>query len=462
MNRRTSILVVFVFFLYACIPNVSLNRFSNTLWNELYTISPYSLTYVAYLSSNKTAELEALIIETLRHMNEVMDNEQVNANKNNLAYLNAQAGKSAVKIDPHLFDLITLSYDWYQKTNGKIDITQGSLQRLWNDHATSKWNESFYSATEFEIGAPSTTELEKAKSCSGWDKVQINHNDRSVHIKDPCVSLFLKDFADAFIVDHLVSVLNDNGYDRLLISHSDYIGTLTSKPNNEPWNVGISGSMRPWPGFKLALSETKDNVIIKNLSPHSTAYKLGLRHDDTVIAFNKEPITIKLNNLETTLSIPNEIMFEMSISRHGEIFDIELTNEVRLGSLMIPKNHVLTTIEGTHFRVNTKPGDWFSVGERMHFILDPITSTLNDAYPQITFIAHNALTGAFLSHASFNLSPQEINELVYTVQQEFTSSTLGYLIEVYEHQTQELTIIEHDTYQYFISDSIQSLFTSSD
>ena len=59
---------------------------------------------------------------------------------NNLKTINDHAGIAPVKVDPAIIDLLLFCREMAQKTGGLVDVTQGSVLRLWHQARTDRIN----------------------------------------------------------------------------------------------------------------------------------------------------------------------------------------------------------------------------------------------------------------------------------------------------------------------------------
>ena len=100
---------------------------------------------------------------------EVLSNYRPNSE---VSRINRVAGVETVTTDPEVFHLLQRSFEFSRRTQGAFDITVGPLMRAWG----------FFR----ENGRyPTSAELSQARASTGWDKVKIHPDNRSVRFRAP-------------------------------------------------------------------------------------------------------------------------------------------------------------------------------------------------------------------------------------------------------------------------------------
>ncbi len=123
-----------------------------------------------------------------------------------------------------LMELLTMSVDYSERTDGYFDITVQPLLDLW---AGGLWKES----EEVQ-----QTKIDETLGLVGWEKIDI---DDEIYFKVDGMKITLGGIAKGYAVDEALEVLEDMGIKHALVNAGGDMSTLGSKPNGEPWNVAL-------------------------------------------------------------------------------------------------------------------------------------------------------------------------------------------------------------------------------
>ena len=104
---------------------------------------------------------------------------------NNVRTINDNAGKTPVKVDPLIIDVIELSKEWYEKTDGAIDIAMGSVLNIWHDYM------AMYSGNVEGAALPDFEKLAKANEHTDMEDIIIDNAASTVFISEEemCIDL---------------------------------------------------------------------------------------------------------------------------------------------------------------------------------------------------------------------------------------------------------------------------------
>jgi thiamine biosynthesis lipoprotein len=136
---------------------------------------------------------------------------------------------------------------WSSVSDGGFDITVGRLMKAWG----------FY---RHEGRIPSDEELNELRSATGWRKVQIDREARTVRFTSQGVELDPGGIGKGFAVDAVVRVLREQHVTAALISAgSSTVYALGAPPGKDGWRIVIPG---PLPGKDpLSILSLKDTSI---------------------------------------------------------------------------------------------------------------------------------------------------------------------------------------------------------
>ncbi len=161
-------------------------------------------------------------------------------NLENIKTINDYAGINPVSVNQEIIDLLILSYEYYELSDGELDITQGAILKLWKEYINNGTLINIDGHIEGAI-LPSKLEVEEALACSGFEYVEINDDDdNTVYISNPCVSLDVGAIAKGYATERVASMLLMND------EHADYIinaggntKVLGEKTEGIPWVAGL-------------------------------------------------------------------------------------------------------------------------------------------------------------------------------------------------------------------------------
>jgi len=145
-----------------------------------------------------------------------------------------------------LLQLLTLSADYSQITDGYFDITVQPLLDLW---AGGLWKES---------KEAQQSKIDETLGLVGWDKVGIEDN--NIYFKTEGMEITLGGIAKGYAVDEALEILEDMGIKHALVNAGGDMSALGSKPDGEPWQVAL---VNP--------DDTSQSLATFNLSDKSVA-----------------------------------------------------------------------------------------------------------------------------------------------------------------------------------------------
>ncbi|MFC1952243.1 FAD:protein FMN transferase [Chloroflexota bacterium] len=132
---------------------------------------------------------------------------------------------------PELLNLISLSLDYYNLTDGAFDITVQPLLDLWSFNPTAE--KQFW---ELDT-ATQETAINEAMKLVGSDKIVMEEN--KISFSKPGIEITLSAIAKGYTVDEALKVIKDSGIGYALVDAGGDIGTLGSKPNGELWQIAL-------------------------------------------------------------------------------------------------------------------------------------------------------------------------------------------------------------------------------
>lgn len=240
-------------------------RFSNVLIDVGFNDAP--VTFVAYTENeSKFNQYQAILRDEILVLGQLFDKYNNYEGINNLKTINDNAGIQPVEVDQTLIDLILFAQKYYTITQNTFNISMGSVLEVWHNYRDE--GKLLNSADPAQYGrVPTLEELQIANECVSWDFIEVNDENNTVYINNPCASLDVGGIAKGFAADIVVEKLIEAGLETAIINIGDSsIITIGTKPNGDEWGVGIA--------------QPKKNVLIADSSV-DTLYFEGSIHIST-------------------------------------------------------------------------------------------------------------------------------------------------------------------------------------
>ena len=150
-----------------------------------------------------------------------------------LARLNQAPAGKIVPLSKEMLYLLKLSRKLAGQTGGAFDVTVGPVLRLW--------------AQAGKAGrVPTQLELDKAKSQTGWDLIEIVAG--GARKKIFAASVDLGGIAKGYAIDRAVEVLKQHGCAGGLINIGGDIRCFGKKEDGSPWQIALEDPFNPRSG----------------------------------------------------------------------------------------------------------------------------------------------------------------------------------------------------------------------
>ena len=151
----------------------------------------------------------------------------------NIASLNANAGKGAVKVDKKIIDLLSLSKELYSLTDGEMNIAMGAVLSIWHDCRDE--------ATENPDSArvPTDDELKTAAEHTDISKLIIDKEAGTVELCDPGMSLDVGAIAKGYAVEKVAKLIAAEYGDGFVLDVGGNLRVIGTKPDGSGWLAGI-------------------------------------------------------------------------------------------------------------------------------------------------------------------------------------------------------------------------------
>lgn len=247
VTEKIYICVLFLFIsscmLSGCITDAKYQRQYIGVFDTVVQIIGYEGSRGAF---DKNAEL---IYNKLCEYHRLFDIYNTYDGINNIKTVNDNAGVSSVKVDYAIIELLELSIEMYNITEGRLNVAMGGVLSL--------WHEAWQNAQNGEnIKFPNRDELKKAYEHCNINNIVINKEESTVYLSDGQMSIDVGAVAKGFAVEKVyeyASTLNISSY---LLNVGGNVRTFGKKADGGEWNIGIDDPFANGTKFSVRVSST--------------------------------------------------------------------------------------------------------------------------------------------------------------------------------------------------------------
>lgn len=158
-----------------------------------------------------------------------------------LSYINTNAYRRPVKVDPDTFDLLKLCKKIYEKSDGAFDITVAPMMKVLGFHKDvpeADYNQLLPKLPDY--AGETGIEFEVVRAV-GMDGVKLDSDNYTVAFLRPGMAVDLGGVAKGFALDKAASELRDVGVDCALIHGGTSSAIAIGKPPGlEGWRIAIN------------------------------------------------------------------------------------------------------------------------------------------------------------------------------------------------------------------------------
>lgn len=136
-----------------------------------------------------------------------------------------------VKVSHELFQVLEISQSISEKTEGAFDVTVGPMTKLWRR-----------SRRTGEL--PDHARLHKALELTGYKKLQLDRQSRSIRLEKDGMTLDLGAIAKGYAADEAIHVIRQNGIRSALVVAGGEVAMGDAPPGSSGWKVEIASAGR--------------------------------------------------------------------------------------------------------------------------------------------------------------------------------------------------------------------------
>ena len=184
-----------------------------------------------YPSEKEFSEAAQAIHDELLEYHQLFDIYNDYEGLNNLKTINDNAGIGPVEVDRRIIDLLTDCREYYNLTDGTVNVAMGSVLYLWHTARNDSIDDPAHAYT------PDPEALKEAAQHCSFDTVLIDQEDGTVFIADPQQRLDVGAIAKGWSLQRVA----ENAPSGLLISlGGNVFATGPKDESGTPWVVGIT------------------------------------------------------------------------------------------------------------------------------------------------------------------------------------------------------------------------------
>ncbi len=230
MIRKIISLLLAVVFMTGCAASeqtVGKKRYQTTFLTLFDTVT----TIVGYADTEEEFEkITGQIHEELEVYHQFFDIYNDYEGVHNIKTINDQAGIAPVKVNARIIDFLKDCKEYYELTNGRVNIAMGSVLRLWHEERENGIHDPEHAKL------PKEEALQEAAKHCNMDTVVIDEKAGTVYLEDPEQSLDVGAVAKGWSTEQVCK----NAPSGLLVSVGGNVRATGPKPGkNSPWTVGI-------------------------------------------------------------------------------------------------------------------------------------------------------------------------------------------------------------------------------
>jgi thiamine biosynthesis lipoprotein len=198
--------------------------------SRLFSAKPYKETRflmdtiieVTAYGPNAEEAVKAAFAE-FQHLHDITNNFDENSQ---VSKINQMAGKSKVKVDAKLVDILQRSAVFSDKLDGTFDVTIGPLTALWGIGHKGDY-------------VPAQADIDKVLPLVNYRLVEVDDSAGTVYLPKEGMQLDLGGIAKGYATDQAIEVLKAQGIKSALVNAGGDVRIIGNKPDGKPWRIGV-------------------------------------------------------------------------------------------------------------------------------------------------------------------------------------------------------------------------------
>lgn len=231
MRRRFLSLALAALLLSGCTAKTASEPALHRYEASFLTLFDTVTTVVGYAESPEDFQQTAQAFhDALEEYHQLFDVYHEYQGVNNIKTINDSAGGAPVPVDSRIIDLLLFCREVAQLSQGKVDVTMGSVLALWHQARTEGVDDPEHAAL------PDPEALRAAAEHTGFHLLEIDEAARTVRLTDSEARLDVGAVAKGYAVEQVCRASPAG----LLVSVGGNVRATGPKPEgNAPWVVGV-------------------------------------------------------------------------------------------------------------------------------------------------------------------------------------------------------------------------------
>lgn len=231
--KRISLLIAFILILTSttligCNKSIKYTKTYIEYFDTVSSVVGYESNEETFIKN--TEKIEAL----LEQYHKLFDIYNSYTGINNIYTINQNAGIKPITVDKKIIEFIDYAKDIYNMTNGKTDITFGSVLKIWHNYRVDGI------ANPDIAKLPEPSKLAAGAIHRGFDNIIIDREKNTVYISDKDMSLDVGAVAKGYATEQIAQYLEENGIKGYALNIGGNLRVVGDKPDGSMWTAGIT------------------------------------------------------------------------------------------------------------------------------------------------------------------------------------------------------------------------------
>lgn len=134
-----------------------------------------------------------------------------------------------LSVSDEMWEILSICSEFYEMSNGAFDVSIAPFIALWKEEK-----------------APSEEEIENTRKKCGFDKVELDHENKKIRFAEEGMELDFGAVEKGFVLDILKPMIVDLGVENAIVSfQEDVVLAMGNHPNGDFWPLGIRNLRNP-------------------------------------------------------------------------------------------------------------------------------------------------------------------------------------------------------------------------
>ena len=152
---------------------------------------------------------------------------------NNIKTINDNAGVKPVEVAQEIIDLLLLSKEMHELTEGQMNVAMGSVLKIWHNYRDEGRN------NPENAKLPQMDELRNASAYCDIEKIEIDTEAKTVYLPDKNMSIDVGSIGKGYAVQRTAEYAKEIGMESVLFSVGGNVCAVGKKQNGSKWSIGI-------------------------------------------------------------------------------------------------------------------------------------------------------------------------------------------------------------------------------